>query len=243
MGFCPPAHQFRSMLLAGIEGRRDGSIGRCKSPGHIRRRGRGFRAIGCFWVWLSARCTVGATGDCRDLAVDTHRFMDRLAQVFGMVRAAEGARQSGRGEGKREDLAVKGTNLGVGLHERPGAAFDLGQRLQDFRPRAAEDLDVACGSGAWRRCGGRRRSRSLSGRCRRFRSSSRHRGQLRWGRFRPGRYSLAHWALISGRRRCRACARLIHRPVRGADPRRRQWLTCFGCPGSHRCLGRPGCSP
>jgi hypothetical protein len=63
-----------------------------------------------------------------------------------MVGAAEGTGQARCGEGKREDLSVKGAHLRVGLHQRPGAALDFGESLQDFRPGASEDLDVTGGT-------------------------------------------------------------------------------------------------
>jgi hypothetical protein len=63
-----------------------------------------------------------------------------------MVGSAKGSRQSRRGECEGESLAVKGCNLGVGFHQRPGAALDLGEGLEDFRPRPAKNLDVAAGT-------------------------------------------------------------------------------------------------
>jgi hypothetical protein len=60
-----------------------------------------------------------------------------------MVGTAECAGQAGGGEGQRQDLPIKGAYLGAGGAQRPGAALDLGQCLEDFGPCAAQYFHVA----------------------------------------------------------------------------------------------------
>ncbi len=123
-----------------------------------------------------------------------------------MVSAAERTCQAGGGEGEGEPVAVECSHLRVRFHQRPGAALDLGQGLQDFRPGTAQDFDVAPGSGHCRalRCDGLLRRRGFL-----------HRG-------RP--------ACIGSRNGWRTgCTRFVNGPVVGADPRRCQWLAPFAC--------------
>jgi hypothetical protein len=209
---------------------------RREPPGHVRRCGGGCRtglsywaggccqsgrccrASGCFWVWLRARWALGAAGNRRDLAVDAHCLVDGLAQIIGVVGPAEGTRQTGSRERKCKNLPVKGPHLGIGFHQRPRAALDFGQCLQDFRPGTAEDLDVAGGpsdAGASGRCSNScvRRScgsRFSGWRCRRGWC---RRGSSRCWRDRFRRLR-CHWRYRNGRcriRRCRTghCRRLL----------------------------------
>jgi hypothetical protein len=62
--------------------------------------------------------------------------VDCLAKVLGVIRAPKGPSEAGGGEGESQHLAIELGHLGIRFHQGPRAAFDLGQRLQDFRPSA-----------------------------------------------------------------------------------------------------------
>ena len=141
--------------FSGIVSRRWGLLGsRAQAPGDVGRcrlacgRCRGLRASRRrFWVWLRARWAVAAAGHGPDLAIDADGLVDRLPEVLGVVGPAEGPRQPRGGEREGQDVVLEVADLGVGFHQCPGAAFDLGERLQDLGPGAAQNLHVGSGAG------------------------------------------------------------------------------------------------
>ena len=82
--------------------------------------------------------------------------MDRLPKVLGVIRTSERTCKAARCEGQSQHLAIELGHLGIRFHERPGAALDLGQCLQDIRPCAAQSLHITTASGPRRLSGGLR---------------------------------------------------------------------------------------
>lgn len=79
-----------------------------------------------------------------------------------MIRTPERTGEAARGECQRQHLAVELGHLGIRFHQRPRASLDLGQGLEDIRPRTAEGLHVTAATGDWnvsRDVGGRLRGR------------------------------------------------------------------------------------
>ena len=69
--------------------------------------------------------------------------MDCLAKVLGVICAPKGTGEPGGGEGECQHLTVELCHLGIRFNQGPGAALDLGQRLQDFGPSTTEGFDIS----------------------------------------------------------------------------------------------------
>ena len=77
-----------------------------------------------------------------DLAVQRQDLVDGLTQVLQMVWAVEVGCSAGVGKRQFEDFPVESPRAGVLADVQPGGAADAGERIHDFRPGAADHLNL-----------------------------------------------------------------------------------------------------